>query len=309
MKDILETLQALQDTPVPNLLIIGGVIFLFLAFVGRFGAYIELPRRRQRWAGIVGALLLVFGIVLFMVPSELPPSAPALVPSAEISTPSILTVQIWDVVKDQKNKLVVAKQFNISGSDETLQQVGQWVVEQITQVYNLTASSIRVHIYVPADLSNENLNIQMLPPIPYQIYFSVVAGPGKSRIPVANQGDQALARINQDFDLEITPIGYTIQTIHVTWGQPLDEDLVLESRPVAIAVEEFTGGQNSYATRVANYLTTNPRFAIKDPGALNQLRQQIATEQAYIAANPVSQTSIRTSLGVDLIVIGALEKP
>ena len=68
MKDLFETLQALQNTPVPNLLVIAGFILLLLAFVGKIGAIIELPRERQKWAAIIGALLLFFGIGLFLVP-------------------------------------------------------------------------------------------------------------------------------------------------------------------------------------------------------------------------------------------------
>jgi hypothetical protein len=76
MKDIMETLQALQNTPVPNLLVIAGFILLLLAFVGRIGTVIELPRKRQRWAGIIGALLLIFGIGLFIVPGSQSDSSP-----------------------------------------------------------------------------------------------------------------------------------------------------------------------------------------------------------------------------------------
>jgi hypothetical protein len=74
MKTFLEMLQMLQSTPVPNLLIIAGFIFLLLAFVGEIGAIIKLPKERQRWAGIVGALLLILGVGLSTVPSSQPDS-------------------------------------------------------------------------------------------------------------------------------------------------------------------------------------------------------------------------------------------
>lgn len=76
MKDILETLQALQDTPVPNLLVIAGIIFLLPAFVARFGAFVELPPSRQRWASIIGIVLLILGIGFFIVPSSSTPATP-----------------------------------------------------------------------------------------------------------------------------------------------------------------------------------------------------------------------------------------
>jgi hypothetical protein len=76
MGDILDTLQALQHTPVPNLLVIGGFILLFLAFVGRFGAFVDLPQSRQKWAGMIGAVLLILGVGLFILPAS-PPSTTA----------------------------------------------------------------------------------------------------------------------------------------------------------------------------------------------------------------------------------------
>jgi hypothetical protein len=59
IKDILETLGALQNTPVPNLLVIAGFIFLLLAFVGKIGAIVTLPEKRQKLAGSIGFLLLL----------------------------------------------------------------------------------------------------------------------------------------------------------------------------------------------------------------------------------------------------------
>jgi len=90
MKDILETLQALQDTPVPNLLVIAGFIFILLAFVGKIGAVVQLPKKRQKWAGIIGSLLLIFGIGLFMIPSDtIPPDTATVIP--DTPTPEVPT--------------------------------------------------------------------------------------------------------------------------------------------------------------------------------------------------------------------------
>ena len=63
MKDIFE---ALQSTPVPNILVISGILFLFLAFVGKIGAFIEIPEERQKWSAIVGLFLLIFGTSIFI---------------------------------------------------------------------------------------------------------------------------------------------------------------------------------------------------------------------------------------------------
>jgi hypothetical protein len=44
----MEILSALRDTPVPTLLIIGGMFFLALAVVSQLGGKIEVPKERQK---------------------------------------------------------------------------------------------------------------------------------------------------------------------------------------------------------------------------------------------------------------------
>lgn len=91
MKDAVEILQALQDTPVPNLLVIAGLILLFLAFIGKFGTYVEVPEGRQKWAGGLGVLFFIFGIGLFLVPAlrsdPLPSPVPSPTPETATMTP------------------------------------------------------------------------------------------------------------------------------------------------------------------------------------------------------------------------------
>jgi hypothetical protein len=42
---------------------VAGFIFLFLAFVGKFRAMVELPPERQKWAGIIGTLLSILHVL------------------------------------------------------------------------------------------------------------------------------------------------------------------------------------------------------------------------------------------------------
>ena len=77
MGDILEALKTLQNTSVPNLLVGAGLVLLLLGFVGKLGAIIELPSNKQKWAGIIGTLLLISGVSLFLVPNiESTPNKP-----------------------------------------------------------------------------------------------------------------------------------------------------------------------------------------------------------------------------------------
>jgi hypothetical protein len=82
-------LDAINDTPVPNLLIVFGGAPMFLAFVGRFGTYVELPLSRQKTAGAVGGALLLAGIAITIIPVlHLPPSSDPLTGPAPAPTPA-----------------------------------------------------------------------------------------------------------------------------------------------------------------------------------------------------------------------------
>ena len=86
MGDIITTLQ---NTPVPTILVVGGIVFLFLAVVGQFAGKIDVPPKRQKWAGIIGALLLFSGVALYVVP-PVPPTIPTPTPVPSV-TPSTST--------------------------------------------------------------------------------------------------------------------------------------------------------------------------------------------------------------------------
>lgn len=61
----MEIFIALQKSPLPNLLVIGGFLLLIIGFIGKINGYIELSQKRQIWAVGLGLLSLGFGIFLF----------------------------------------------------------------------------------------------------------------------------------------------------------------------------------------------------------------------------------------------------
>lgn len=69
MSDII---NALEDTPIPTLLIIAGLFFILLAFVNKLGGWVEVQPTQQKWAIPVGLGLLILGIVLWQdsVPTD-----------------------------------------------------------------------------------------------------------------------------------------------------------------------------------------------------------------------------------------------
>lgn len=153
-------------------------------------------------------------------------------------------------------------------------------------------------------LSNEQLDIEVTPAGPDQVYFWIV-NEGKSRVPL---NEHALAQVGEDFYLEISRPGYKSKIIEIPWGQKLDQNFTVEPQPVSIGVEVFDGEKNSIATQLADYLSRNPRFSITNPGTLEERKDKIAEEKAFIEENPMIQEAIRTSLGVDLIISGLYER-
>ena len=72
-----ELLGAVQDTPIPNLLVLAGIVFIFLAIAGGLTDKVTVPKERQRLIGGIGAVLLVTGIGLHVLDSQRSPSGDA----------------------------------------------------------------------------------------------------------------------------------------------------------------------------------------------------------------------------------------
>jgi len=92
--DLLNILGELQKTSIHNLLVAAGILFLFLSMAGELGTIIKLPKDKQRPMGIIGATLLVLGIVIYLLPA-----APTSVNSPEGTATQLLAQsQGWETV-------------------------------------------------------------------------------------------------------------------------------------------------------------------------------------------------------------------
>lgn len=65
----MDLLTSLADTPVPNVLVISGIVFLLLAVAGKIGANLSIPAQRQKMAATIGTALLLVGVAMFAIPS------------------------------------------------------------------------------------------------------------------------------------------------------------------------------------------------------------------------------------------------
>jgi uncharacterized protein YkwD len=78
-----EIVITLKNTPLPAILVVGGLVFLLVAFVAQIEVgKVKVQTRRPRLAGAVGVLLLLSGVALYGVTAPaLPPAATAVVAS------------------------------------------------------------------------------------------------------------------------------------------------------------------------------------------------------------------------------------
>ncbi len=66
---MIEILKALRDTPLPIVLVIGGLVFLLVPFIRRVSDKVEIETTNKGFAGIIGFILLAIGIGLYVVPT------------------------------------------------------------------------------------------------------------------------------------------------------------------------------------------------------------------------------------------------
>jgi len=125
--DLLSIISELQKTSIPNLLVIAGILFLLLSFAGELGAIIKLPKDRQKPVGIIGVVLLVFGIGMYLIPS-----APTSVNSPEIIASKLLAEsQNWKTVANTEfDTDTWVKDFNEEnwGGNATITNSGTYLI-------------------------------------------------------------------------------------------------------------------------------------------------------------------------------------
>lgn len=69
----MELLSKLSETPIPNVMVIAGIVFLLLAVAGKVGANLSVPPNRQKVSALIGTILLASGLIIFLAPSSSEP--------------------------------------------------------------------------------------------------------------------------------------------------------------------------------------------------------------------------------------------
>ncbi|MDA0672094.1 MAG: hypothetical protein O3C67_00090 [Cyanobacteria bacterium] len=128
-------LQAIQNTPIPTILIVVGLFILVLGFVTKIGGIIEVSSEQKKWTIPVGLFVLCIGLVLYLhsgSPSGTVTSTPEPTPtqtampitaSVDRSPPVGINSEQWEKCRSVQQILPVAeagpgaanKQINAEG--------------------------------------------------------------------------------------------------------------------------------------------------------------------------------------------------
>ena len=85
---MLEILKTLKDTPLPSILVIGGILFLLLSFVRKVGSSVELEPEKKGLVGFIGFILLCAGIGLYIIPAAQTPMTSVPTQTAMVEPPA-----------------------------------------------------------------------------------------------------------------------------------------------------------------------------------------------------------------------------
>ena len=98
-----EIVKTIQGTPIPNLLIISGIVFILLSITGGISGKINITPQKQKVASLFGTGFLIIGLLLIFIPVNggidhpKPPSTPVPVPQP----PNPKSWESWNKVVDE----------------------------------------------------------------------------------------------------------------------------------------------------------------------------------------------------------------
>jgi hypothetical protein len=62
---MIDLIKSISQTPLPTILVIAGILFIFLGIGGQLGAQIVTDSIKRKFSGILGAMLLISGFSLY----------------------------------------------------------------------------------------------------------------------------------------------------------------------------------------------------------------------------------------------------
>lgn len=142
MNEILKILVEIAQTPLPTILVIGGILFFFLAVAGKIGAKIVVNPQKQTLAAVLGGFLLITGTLLYIArPYELtlePTSSQVSSSQPSVSlTRDFLTSHTWEFLHGEGDIISPQVRLDPSGMIEGVDHPNEtrWGLEEGTLVF------------------------------------------------------------------------------------------------------------------------------------------------------------------------------
>lgn len=261
-----------------------------------------VPRRiLRKWRMPAAVAVAALGIALAL---RLTMGAP------DAGQASFLEVALHAVEADERGAVLAASRFDSPDGtypDSILERVVDWIADTLHVEPSSPTDLARVVVDVPADLESSPYRVERIPAGPIEVQVWGVTETGKVRVPLTRG---SLRTRTQPFTIEIGVPGFGTTAVEVIPGEALSDtlELAVSSGTVRIGVEEIDGypGIGLSLTRV---LASRPGLTAASPAALEAMRRTLEEARKAILDNPMVQTEIRESLGVDYLLRGSVVTP
>jgi|GEM_PF-5495206 len=136
---MLEILKTLKDTPLPIVLVIGGLIFLLIPFIQKISSKeVGFETTDQSFAGIIGFVLLATGIGLYIIPSgattAIPPTTIPVVVTPPTEPQNSQSQPIpTNVVVQSKSTEISSEELVLPSNCDGMSWANCWQIDESTQ--------------------------------------------------------------------------------------------------------------------------------------------------------------------------------
>lgn len=215
-----------------------------------------------------------------------------------------MAIELWRVEGDRATEMLASETFSKGAG---LDQVEAWLVQELKAEAPEDKTPIKVKLHVPADLKSEDIQYKTEPRVELKTYVNIASGGSKAR-PQMPLTRKFVGEMEKEFTIEFTKVGYKSVPVKIIPGEEKNKTLILKQKRIAVAVEHFENDEKNTATRLQRKLAKRKQLKVMQPDALETLYKEIARVKESFTSNVVIQSAMRSSLGVDFIIRGALEK-
>ena len=219
------------------------------------------------------------------------------------TNPTQMAIELWRVEGDRATEMLASGTFSKGAG---LDQVETWIVRELKALTPEVKTPIKVTLHVPADLKSEDIQYRTEPRVELKTYVNIVSGGSKAR-PQMSLTRKFVGELEKAFTIEFAKIGYESVPVKIIPGKEKNKTFILKQKKIAVAVEHFENDEKNTATRLSRKLVKNKQLKVLPPDALETLYEEITRIRESFTSNVVIQSAMRSSLGVDFIIRGALE--